>query len=141
MLVLAPLFMVRSYTVIANLDDGYYPCSHQTNMLKWPSNPNCFSWPLCKAIGIGIHALYLKHRTRISRAVYLTLFVALIHRINNAITEQKAAARRQAELRSHPSTGDGTQPRKRRRSRSIESSFAVYCGYSRSSYPALRARS
>ena len=50
--------------------------------------------------------LYLKHRTKISRAVYLTLFVALIHRIHNAITEQKAASRRQAELRSRPSTGE-----------------------------------
>ena len=51
-------------------------------------------------------SLYLKHRTRISRAVYLTLFVALIHRIRNAIAEQKAAAHRQAELRNRPSTGD-----------------------------------
>ena len=51
-------------------------------------------------------SLYLKHRTRISRAVYLTLFIALIHRIRNAIAEQKAAAHRQAELRNRPSTGD-----------------------------------
>ena len=51
-------------------------------------------------------SLYLKHRTRISRAVYLTLFIALIHRIRNAIAEQKAAALRQAELRNRPSTGD-----------------------------------
>jgi ATP-binding cassette subfamily D (ALD) long-chain fatty acid import protein len=51
-------------------------------------------------------SLYLKHRTKISRAVYLTLFVALIHRVHNAIAEQKAASRRQAELRSRPSTGE-----------------------------------
>lgn len=36
--------------------------------------------------------LYLGHRTKISRAVYLTLFVALINRVHNAISEQKAAA-------------------------------------------------
>lgn len=50
-------------------------------------------------------ALYLQHRTRISRAVYLTLFVALLNRIRNAINEQKAATRRQAEARKRPSTG------------------------------------
>src|ERR1700761_7052668 len=42
--------------------------------------------------------LYLKNRTNISRTVYITLVVALIHRIHNAISEQKAAARRQAEI-------------------------------------------
>ncbi|KAI9852443.1 MAG: hypothetical protein M1838_000763 [Thelocarpon superellum] len=40
--------------------------------------------------------LYLRHRTKISRTVYLTLFVALINRIRHAINEQKAAALRQA---------------------------------------------
>ena len=49
--------------------------------------------------------LYLQHRTRISRAVYLTLFVALLNRIRNAINEQKMASRRQAEARKRPSTG------------------------------------
>lgn len=45
-------------------------------------------------------ATYVKHRTKISRAVYLTLFVALINRIRNAISEQKAAAagQRQADV-------------------------------------------
>jgi ATP-binding cassette subfamily D (ALD) long-chain fatty acid import protein len=42
-------------------------------------------------------ALYVKHRTKISRTVYLTLFVALINRIRNAISEQKAAALRQRQ--------------------------------------------
>lgn len=50
-------------------------------------------------------SLYLKHRTRISRAIYLSLFVALIGRIRNAIKEQKAAAARQAEARKRPGTG------------------------------------
>lgn len=44
-------------------------------------------------------ALYLRHRTRISRAIYISLFVALLNRIRNAINEQKAAAIRQAEAR------------------------------------------
>lgn len=42
-------------------------------------------------------ALYVKHRTTISRAVYLTLFIALVNRIRNAISEQKAAALRQRQ--------------------------------------------
>ena len=60
-------------------------------------------------------AQYLKHRTKISRAVYLTLFVALIHRVHNAVAEQKAASRRQAELRSRPSTGDVDPGQKKKR--------------------------
>ncbi|MBE7180436.1 MAG: hypothetical protein INR71_04350, partial [Terriglobus roseus] len=45
---------------------------------------------------------YLKHRARITRAVYLTLFVALLHRIQSAIAEQRAAARRRADERDRP---------------------------------------
>ena len=44
-------------------------------------------------------SLYLKNRKRISRTIYITLFIALINRIRNAILEQKAAAARQAEAR------------------------------------------
>ncbi|KAF8433308.1 ABC transporter transmembrane region 2-domain-containing protein [Terfezia claveryi] len=40
--------------------------------------------------------LYLANRTNISRGVYLTLFLALINRIRNAISEQKSAAREQS---------------------------------------------
>ncbi|KAK3946367.1 ATP-binding cassette sub-family D member 1 [Diplogelasinospora grovesii] len=40
--------------------------------------------------------LYLSNRTRISRAVYITLFVALVNRIRHAIAEQKAASAREA---------------------------------------------
>lgn len=36
--------------------------------------------------------LYLKHRTKISRTVYVTLFIALINRLHNAVSEQKAAS-------------------------------------------------
>ncbi|KAI9820743.1 MAG: hypothetical protein M1827_005113 [Pycnora praestabilis] len=49
--------------------------------------------------------IYLRHRTNISRTVYLTLFIALINRIRNAISEQKAASARIAEARKRPSTG------------------------------------
>lgn len=47
-------------------------------------------------------SLYLKNRSRISRAVYLTLLIALIHRVRNAVSEQKAASVR---ARNRPSTG------------------------------------
>ena len=57
---------------------------------------------------------YLKNRTKISRAVYLTLFVALTHRIYNAINEQKAAAQRQATLRARPLTSE-QEPTQRKR--------------------------
>jgi ATP-binding cassette subfamily D (ALD) long-chain fatty acid import protein len=48
--------------------------------------------------------LYVKHRTRISRTVYLALFLALVHRIHNAVAEQKAASQRQVDLRGRPGT-------------------------------------
>ncbi|KAL1626397.1 ATP-binding cassette long-chain fatty acid transporter pxa2 [Neofusicoccum ribis] len=58
-----------------------------------------------KGIVNELTSLYLKHRTRISRVVYLTLFVALINRVRIAISEQKAASARQAEARKRPATG------------------------------------
>jgi len=45
-------------------------------------------------------SLYLANRTRISRAVYITLFVALINRVRHAIAEQKAASARDAARRA-----------------------------------------
>ncbi|PKY08845.1 peroxisomal long-chain acyl-CoA transporter, ABC superfamily [Aspergillus campestris IBT 28561] len=60
---------------------------------------------------------YLRHRTKISRAVYLTLFAALAKRIHNAISEQKAASQQQVELRRRPGTSsldeEGDRPRKK----------------------------
>ncbi|KAI9874491.1 MAG: hypothetical protein M1830_009689, partial [Pleopsidium flavum] len=61
-----------------------------------------------KRIVSELTGIYLRHRTRISRAVYLTLFVALINRIRNAISEQKAASIRQAEARKRAVTGPGS---------------------------------
>lgn len=47
--------------------------------------------------------LYVSNRTRISRAVFATLFVALIHRVRSAIAEQKAASARDAAKRAERS--------------------------------------
>lgn len=69
-----------------------------------------------KQILSSLTSVYLKHRTRISRAVYLALFAALAKRIHNAISEQKAASQ-QVELHRRPGTsslGDDEQPRKKR---------------------------
>ncbi|KAL1909181.1 ATP-binding cassette long-chain fatty acid transporter pxa2 [Sporothrix stenoceras] len=43
---------------------------------------------------------YLNNRTRISRAVYVTLFLALVNRVRSAIAEQRAAS--EAEKKGHP---------------------------------------
>lgn len=52
--------------------------------------------------------LYFKHRTQISRTVYITLFIALINRVRNAISEQKAASIHQARARQSPGRGEVT---------------------------------
>jgi hypothetical protein len=62
-----------------------------------------------------ISSTYLKHRTRISRAVYLTLFLALINRIRHAIDEQKrsATARQREQARSITATAAGGKERRK----------------------------
>ena len=69
-----------------------------------------------KSIISELTTLYLKHRTKISRTVYLTLFFALLNRIRSAIAEQKAAAQRQATARERGSTtlgkGEATKRQK-----------------------------
>ncbi|KAF2639231.1 hypothetical protein P280DRAFT_550676 [Massarina eburnea CBS 473.64] len=67
-----------------------------------------------KALVNDLTKLYLQNRPRISRAIYLTLFVALINRIRNAIAEQKAASARAAERKTAttPSTGEATGRKK-----------------------------
>ena len=74
----------------------------QSKLLRSPTSERSV-----KRIVSDLTSIYLRHRTRISRAVYLTLFVALINRIRNAISEQKAASIRQAEARKRPGTGAG----------------------------------
>jgi ATP-binding cassette subfamily D (ALD) long-chain fatty acid import protein len=73
---------------------------------KLPRQPLFSASSISKAVN-DLTALYLQNRTRISRALYLTLFIALIHRIRNAISEQKAASLRQADVRKRPGTGAG----------------------------------
>lgn len=70
-----------------------------------------------KQILSSLTSLYLRHRTRISRAVYLALFAALAKRIHNAISEQKAASQQVDLRRRRPGTSsldDDEQPRKKR---------------------------
>ena len=47
----------------------------------------------------NLTSLYLKHRTKISRTVYITLVLALANRLRNAISEQKAATLHATEAR------------------------------------------
>ena len=51
--------------------------------------------------------LYLEHRTKISRAVYITLALALLKRLRDAISEQKAASIRVTRARLQRA---GTEP-------------------------------
>ncbi|KAL6717325.1 ATP-binding cassette long-chain fatty acid transporter pxa2 [Lecanora helva] len=53
-----------------------------------------------KQVIANLTTLYLKHRTKISRTVYVTLTLALINRVRNAINEQKAASIHQAQIRA-----------------------------------------
>ncbi|KAH8706540.1 ABC transporter transmembrane region 2-domain-containing protein [Ilyonectria robusta] len=61
--------------------------------------------------------LYVSNRTRISRAVWITLFLALVNRIRHAISEQKAASVREAANRAArrgtTSSGSEETPRKK----------------------------
>ncbi|GKT99410.1 hypothetical protein FLAG1_01602 [Fusarium langsethiae] len=61
--------------------------------------------------------LYVSNRTRISRAVWITLFAALVNRIRLAISEQKAASVREAAQRAArrgtTSSGGEETPRKK----------------------------
>lgn len=79
---------------------------------KFKSQPLITDSAIKKAIA-DLTSLYLRHRTNISRALYLSLFVALINRIRNAIAEQKAAARSAKARRQNAgtTTSDG-KPKK-----------------------------
>ncbi|KAG5742944.1 hypothetical protein H9Q69_009254 [Fusarium xylarioides] len=61
--------------------------------------------------------LYVSNRTRVSRAVWITLFAALANRIRLAISEQKAASAREsaqrAARRGTTSSGSEETPRKK----------------------------
>lgn len=70
-------------------------------------------------LALQLTQLYLQNRTRISRAVWITLFVALANRIRRAISDQKAASAREAAARESratvaaPSDEDLTKKRKK----------------------------
>jgi len=53
-------------------------------------------------------SLYLENRSRISRAVFLTLLIALLHRVRSAISEQKNAS--QTAASKSPSVALGNKP-------------------------------
>ncbi|KAH0289666.1 hypothetical protein M436DRAFT_75850 [Aureobasidium namibiae CBS 147.97] len=68
---------------------------------------------LKKAVS-DLTTLYVKHRTPISRAIYIGLFVTLLNRIRNAINEQKAAEQqRRAAGRNGEREGSTTGGRKK----------------------------
>ena len=77
--------------------------------------PSQVSETSIKQLVSALTDLYLKHRTKISRTVYLTLLVALINRIRNAISEQKAASIHQAQVRQRgTSTTEGEATMRKR---------------------------
>ena len=67
-----------------------------------------------KGILSRLSDVYLRHRKGISRAVYLIFFATLFKRVHDAISEQKAASQRQAELRQHPGTSNLGDEQQRR---------------------------
>ncbi|CAM1503993.1 Fc.00g015840.m01.CDS01 [Cosmosporella sp. VM-42] len=70
-----------------------------------------------KGVISHLTTLYVSNRTRISRAVWITLFVALANRIRHAISEQKAASQREAAQRAArrgtTSSGSEETPKKK----------------------------
>ncbi|KAI1426298.1 ABC transporter transmembrane region 2-domain-containing protein [Xylaria sp. FL1777] len=62
-----------------------------------------------KSVVAQLVELYVSNRTRISRAVYLTLLLALVNRIRHAVSEQKAASAREAAKRHSGTTSSDTQ--------------------------------
>ncbi|PHH60794.1 hypothetical protein CDD81_1145 [Ophiocordyceps australis] len=61
------------------------------------------SWTSRERLGLlvaNLSRLYLANRSRISRAIWLTLVVAIINRLRHAISEQKAASAREAAQRA-----------------------------------------
>ncbi|KAJ4381338.1 ATP-binding cassette long-chain fatty acid transporter pxa2 [Didymella sp. IMI 355093] len=77
-------------------------------VLSKPWSKHGLSNASIKSLVTEFTKLYLQNRTRISRAVYLTLFVALINRVRSAIAEQKAASiRRESQRKSGTGSSEG----------------------------------
>jgi ATP-binding cassette subfamily D (ALD) long-chain fatty acid import protein len=72
-----------------------------------------------RAIVSQLTSMYLRNRTRISRAVYIALFVGLVNRIRSLIADQKRASAREAaeraEKRGTTSISEGDDAEKRKR--------------------------
>ncbi|KAL2180058.1 ABC transporter transmembrane region 2-domain-containing protein [Thermothelomyces heterothallicus CBS 202.75] len=72
-----------------------------------------------RSIVTQLTSMYLRNRSRISRAIYITLFVALVNRVRNSIADQKRASAREAEERSRTAgttsmAGDDEEGRKKK---------------------------
>ncbi|OBT43828.1 ATP-binding cassette, subfamily D, member 2 [Pseudogymnoascus sp. WSF 3629] len=76
-----------------------------------------------KSIISELTTLYLKHRTAISRTVYLTLFISLINRIRSAINEQKAASIRHNQSKKYGGTAATDDPNQRRKKVELNREF------------------
>lgn len=57
--------------------------------------------------------LYFRHRTKISRTIYFTLFLTLLNRIHAAVAEQKEAALSQLSIQRRTITNGNNEPNKR----------------------------
>lgn len=66
---------------------------------------------------------YISNRTRISRGVYLALFVVVVSRVRNAINEQKAAVARAAEVRQKGPSGQQSGDAKGRKKVELNREF------------------
>ena len=80
----------------------------QSKVLLSPSSASGQRDRTVRSIISHLTNLYLRNRTRITRAVYLTLLVALISRVRHAINEQKAASSHEAAKRAERRGTTGT---------------------------------
>ena len=94
--------------------------AHSKLVLHLPLPPSDKS---IKRLFSALTHLYLKHRTKISRSVYLTFFLALVNRVRNAISEQKAATILQAQVRQRPGTASTRGEETRRKTVELNSEF------------------
>nr|POE83363.1 atp-binding cassette sub-family d member 2 [Quercus suber] len=79
----------------------------ETDRMSTPQPLVALSNRSAKALLKDLTALYSKHRTNLSRTLYLTILVTLVARIRKAIKDQKAAAARDAEARKQRPIAEG----------------------------------
>ena len=77
--------------------------------------PSALSEKSIRQLFSSLIELYLGHRTTISRAVYLTLFVALVNRIRNVISKQKATSIHSPQTQRSDASAKKREPLTRRR--------------------------